>query len=74
MAINLQYLYHNSILYLGEYGREPTTDDVIVGQPAGEGGGKIVLPNVNEVECVPETIRIHRNILACKLAKISESK
>jgi hypothetical protein len=65
---NLQHIYHNSILYLGEYGRDPLTDDVIVLQPARERGREIVLPDVDDVQRVSETHRVDGNVLACKLA------
>ena len=58
-------MYLDGILDLGEDGRKPLADDVVVGEAAGgEGGGEVVLADVDEVERVAEAVGVDGDGLA----------
>jgi hypothetical protein len=58
-------VYHDRVLYLWDEGRDLQVDDVVVGRPAPERGGEVVLADVDEVERVPEPVGIDRSAPTC---------
>jgi hypothetical protein len=57
--------YQNGVPYLRNHGRDPLADDVVVGRPAPERGGQVVLADVDEVEGVPKSMDVDRGTLTC---------